>query len=56
MSEYEMDWECGFYDEFHNALYNGEINWQDAIRLYQDGKITRYQLDFAKNYLTLKGS
>ena len=56
MSEYEMDWACGFYDEFQNALYNEDLTWLDCVKLYRQGKITKYQFDFARNYLTLKGS
>ena len=55
MSEFDMDWDCGFYDEFHNALYNGELTWLDVVKLFKQRKITRYQYDFARNYLTLKG-
>ena len=49
-----MDWECGFYDEFHQKLYDGEITLTDAIRLYKTKKITPYQYNYAKDYLTRK--
>ena len=54
MSEYEMDWACGVYDEFHQALYDGEITLEQAIELYKDKKITPYQYVFARDYLTMK--
>ncbi|MBQ2175399.1 MAG: hypothetical protein II453_10130 [Alphaproteobacteria bacterium] len=54
MSENEMDWECGFYDEFHQALYDGEVTLTEAIRLYKEKKITPYQYNFAVDYLTMK--
>lgn len=54
MSECEMDWACGFYDEFHQALYDGDVTLAEAIRLYKEKKITPYQYNFAVDYLTLK--
>ncbi len=52
--EYEMDWACGFYDEFHQALYDGEVTLTDAVKLYKEKKITPYQYNFAVDYLTMK--
>lgn len=54
MSEREMDWACGFYDEFHQALYDGEVTLDEAIKLYKEKKITPYQYNFAIDYLTIK--
>lgn len=51
--ENEIDWACGFYDEFHQALYDGEVTFEDAKKLYKEHKITQFQFEFAKNYLTL---
>lgn len=49
--EYYMDWACGFYDEFHQALYDGEITMADVEKSYKENKITKYQFEFAKDYL-----
>lgn len=54
MSEYEMDWACGFYDEFHQALYDGDITLPDVIKMYKQKKITPYQYRIAVDYLTIK--
>lgn len=52
--EYEMDWACGWYDSFHQALYDGDVKLPDVIKLYKEKKITPYQYRFATDYLTLK--
>lgn len=50
----EIDWAGGFYDEFHQALYDGDVTLTDAIKLYKEKKITPYQYSFAVDYLTMK--
>lgn len=54
MSEFEMDWAAGFYDEFHQALYDGEVNIEQAQQLYKEKKITPYQYNYAVDYLEMK--
>lgn len=54
MSEYEMDWECGYYDKWAQDLYTGEVTLDEAIKLYKEKKITPYQYNFAIDYLTIK--
>lgn len=55
MSEHEIDWACGFYDEFHQALYDGEVTLDDALKLYKEKKITPCQYNYAIDYLSMKG-
>jgi len=55
MSVNDIDWACGFYDEFHQALYDGEVTIEDAVKLFKEKKITSWQYAFAKDYLTMKG-
>ena len=50
----EIEWECGFYDEFHQKLYDGEITLNEVIEAYKQKKITSYQYKFAIDYLTIK--
>ena len=50
----EIEWACGYYDEFHQKLYDGEITLEDVIKAYKEKKITSYQYEFAIDYLTVK--
>lgn len=50
----DMDWACGFYDEFHQKLYDGEVSMSEAVKLYKEKKITPYQYKFAVDYLSMK--
>jgi hypothetical protein len=50
----EIEWNCGFYDEFHQLLYDGEISLDEVIKAYKQNKITPYQYKFAIDYLTIK--
>ena len=50
----EIEWACGFYDEFHQLLYEGKITLADVINAYKKKKITSYQYKFAIDYLTMK--
>lgn len=50
----EIEWACGFYGEFHQLLYEGEITLADVINAYKNKKITPYQYKFAIDYLTIK--
>ena len=36
----EIEWACGFYDEFHQLLYEGEITLTEVIEAYKNKKIT----------------
>ena len=51
MSEREMDWACGFYDELHQKLYDGDLTKADIEELHKNYKITDYQYNFAIDYL-----
>ena len=50
----EIEWACGFYDEFHQLLYEGEITLAEVIEAYKNKKITPYQYKIAVDYLTIK--
>lgn len=47
-----MDWACGYYDEFQQRLYDGEIDKKQAQELFNNNLITKWQFDFAMEYLT----
>lgn len=52
--EYYMDWANGYYDQFSQALYDGEITLDDAKKLYKEKKITPYQYNYSLDFLTCK--
>lgn len=51
MSEYEMDWAAGYYDQLHQMLYDGELTAADVTEMYKKRHITEYQYNFAMDYL-----
>lgn len=51
MSEHEMDWACGYYDEFQQKLYEGEITLKELKEAHREKRITEYQYNFAIEYL-----
>lgn len=51
MSEQAMEMECGFYDELHQMLHDGEIDIDGIEELYAESLITKEQYSFAKDYL-----
>lgn len=55
MSEYEMDWACGWYDQFRQALHDGDLTVPDLKDLYKRKQITEFQYNFGMDYLTEKG-
>lgn len=50
----EIEWACGYYSDFSQKLYDGEITLSDAIKAYKEKKITPYQYRFAIDFLTMK--
>ena len=51
MSERDIEWAGGFYDQFHQMLYDGEIDSQGVQELYDENLITKYQYEFGMDYL-----
>ena len=47
-----IEWECGFYGEFRQRLYEGEIDLKEVSKLYKEKRITPYQYNFAIEYLS----
>ena len=52
--EYYMEMACGFYDEFREKLYQGEITLEDVIQLYKYKKITQHQYRCGIDFLEMK--
>lgn len=46
-----MERACGFYDQLHQALHDGELNVNKIEELYNENHITQEQYRFAKEYL-----
>ncbi len=49
--EYLIDWACGYYDEFQQKLYDGEITLEELKQAYKEKRITEYQYNFGLEYL-----
>lgn len=51
MSEHAMEWACGYYDQFKQELYNGNLTVIDLKKLYKEKKITEFQFRCGTEYL-----
>lgn len=49
--EYEMDWACGYYDQFEQELHDGLIKVSDLQKLFKEKKITEFQYRYGMEYL-----